>query len=61
MIKAQKWKISRGRKMQQSNGAEGEETEANSLKLCSLWNGLWKIWRDVLICNTVAPCDRQTR
>ena len=44
--------------MQQSNGAEGKEEKANSLKLRGLWNELRKIWRDVLICDTVSSCDR---
>ena len=47
--------------MQRSNGAEGEEEEANSLKSRGLWRGLRKFWRDVLICNTVVSCDRQYR
>ena len=44
--------------MQQSNSAERKKEEANSLKLRGLWHGLQKIWRDVLICNTVSSCDR---
>ena len=47
--------------MQRSNRAEGEKEEANSLKSRGLWRGLRKIWRDVLICDTVASCDRQYR
>ena len=47
--------------MQRSNRAEGEQEEANSLKSRGLWRGLRKIWRDVLICNTVVSCDRQYR
>lgn len=47
--------------MQRSNRAEGEKEEANSLKSRGLWRGLRKIWRDVLICDTVASCDKQDR
>ena len=47
--------------MQRSNGTEGEQEEANSLKSRGLWRGLRKIWRDVLICNAVASCDKQYR
>ena len=47
--------------MQRSNDTAGEQEEANSLKSCELWRGLRKIWRDVLICNTVASCDKQYR
>ena len=47
--------------MQRSNRAEGKQEEVNSLKSRGLWRGLRKIWRDVLICNTVVSCDRQSR
>ena len=47
--------------MQRSNDTAGEQEEANSLKSCELWRRLRKIWRDVLICDTVASCDKQYR
>ena len=45
--------------MQRSNGTEREQEKSNSLKSRGLWRGLRKIWRDVLICDTVASCDKQ--